>query len=84
MLIYFSLVLYEREKKSLTKVYPTNLSFLSAIFILVIRRRLFRKKGQDPGNPCGRGRLCTVHLLIKIGCFVKEEKYCFFLKKKPI
>jgi hypothetical protein len=32
------------------------------------------------GNSYWRGRLCTVDLLIKVGCFVKQRKFSFSLK----
>ncbi len=34
----------------------------------------------NPGNSYWRGRLNTVYLLIKIGCFEKMEKYSFSMK----
>jgi hypothetical protein len=34
-----------------------------------------------PGNPNWRGRLSTVDLLIKIGCFERNEKYSFSTKR---
>jgi hypothetical protein len=33
-----------------------------------------------PGKPYCTGRISTVDLLIKTGCFVKKEKYSFSLK----
>jgi hypothetical protein len=37
--------------------------------------RLERLARDKPGNPYLRGRLSTIDLLIKIGCFVKQKKY---------
>jgi hypothetical protein len=34
----------------------------------------------QPGKPYCRGRIITVDLLTKTGCFVKKEKYSFSMK----
>jgi hypothetical protein len=40
-----------------------------------------KKNMRTPGKPYWRGSISTVDFLIKIYCFVKEEKYSVSLKK---